>query len=209
MFGTLREKLKKWVSKNKKETIEPENKKKKISPPKKRNTKKPKSFKKQKDELEQSVEETINAPSKEGFFTKFKKRLTEEKFEEIFEELELILLQNNVAYESVQSIKNSLAEKLIGGNLKEVNLTKELKDAIESILINPPNFIKIIKDSLEVKSPFIIVFSGINGSGKTTTIAKVANYLQINYLFPLPPQILFVQHQSSKSNNTQINSMST
>ena len=178
MFGALKEKLKKWVNKNK-ESPEQQVEK----PKKKKDVKKSKSPKKKKDELEQSLEETINAPIEEkGFFTKFKKRLTEEKFEELFEELEIILLQNNVAYESVESIKNSLAERLIGNDLKEVNLAKELKNSIESILVNPPNFIKSIKDSLEVKSPFIIVFAGINGSGKTTTIAKVANYLQKNKL---------------------------
>jgi len=103
-------------------------------------------------------------------------------FEEMFEELQLILIQNNVAYSAVESIKNSLAERLIGRTLKEVNLTKELKEAIESILINPPNFIGTIKESLEIKKPFVILFAGINGSGKTTTIAKIANYLLKNKL---------------------------
>jgi len=135
-------------------------------------------------ELEESLEETINAPveEKRGFFGGFKKRLTEEKFEEMFEELQMILLQNNVAYEAVESIKKSLETKLIGKTLKEVDLAEELKNAIEELLINPPDFLKTIKDSLEVKSPFVIVFSGINGSGKTTTIAKVAHYLQKNKL---------------------------
>ena len=100
----------------------------------------------------------------------------------MFEELQMILLQNNVAYEAVESIKKSLEEKLIGKTLKEVDLSKELKNSIEELLINPPDFLKTIKDSLEEKSPFVIVFSGINGSGKTTTIAKVANYLKKNKL---------------------------
>ena len=59
-------------------------------------------------------------------------------------------------------------------------MSNELKKAIENILINPPNFLKEIKDSLDKKSPFVILFAGINGSGKTTTIAKVANYLKKN-----------------------------
>ena len=61
-------------------------------------------------------------------------------------------------------------------------MPKELKSAIESLLINPPDFLKTVTDSLEVKSPFVILFAGINGSGKTTTIAKIANYLQKNKL---------------------------
>ncbi|MFH0711572.1 MAG: signal recognition particle-docking protein FtsY [archaeon] len=183
MFDSLKSKLKNWLNKNKDapdtrgyaerrpiaET--PKKEKKKIK------TKKPKN------ELELSLKKTIETPiEKESFFSKFKKRLTEEKFEELFQELEMILLQNNVAYEAVQSIKNSLAEKLIGKILNEVDLSKELKESIESILINPPDFLKEIKNSLEIKKPFVILFAGINGSGKTTTIAKVANYLQKNKL---------------------------
>lgn len=134
-----------------------------------------------KDELEESLEETINAPIEEkGFFGKFKKKLSEEKFDEMFEELEMILIQNNVAYAAVESIKDSLGERLIGKTLKDVDLAKELKESIESLLINPPNIIETIRDSLEIKKPFVILFAGINGSGKTTTIAKVANYLLKN-----------------------------
>ncbi|MFH1451969.1 MAG: signal recognition particle-docking protein FtsY [archaeon] len=134
-------------------------------------------------EQEDSLKKVIETePEEEGFFMKFKKRLTEEMFEEMFEELQIILLQNNVAYEAVESIKESLEEKLVGKTLKEVDIEKELKNAIENLLVNPPNFIEKIKDELKEKSPFIILFAGINGSGKTTTIAKVASLLQKNNL---------------------------
>jgi len=188
MFGKLKEKLKSWVSKNKGEEIieEPTKKKKKTTKKKPAKPKKGKKTKEEtpsKDKLEESLEETINAPVEEkGFFGKFKKKLTEEKFEEMFEELQLILIQNNVAYSAVEKIKESLEEKLVGKTLKEIDLSKELKDSIEKLLINPPDFLKTIKDSLEIKQPFVILFAGINGSGKTTTIAKVANYLQKNKL---------------------------
>ena len=175
MFKSLKEKLKSWVNKN--EVAEaPSKSKKEVK-------KEAKAKKQPKEKLEQSLKETIESPTEEkGFFVKFQKRLTEEKFEELFEELGVILIQNNVAYSAVESIKNSLAEKLIGKTLKEIDLSGELKNSIESILINPPNFLEEIKGSLEVKHPFIILFSGINGSGKTTTIAKIANYLQKNKL---------------------------
>ena len=186
MFGKLKEKLKSWVTKNKEEGTEKTPKKERKITEKKAITKKKEKISKKeehKDALEESLNKTINTPAEEkGLFNKFKKKLTEEKFDEMFEELSLILIQNNVAYEAVEAIKNSLAEKLIGKTLKEIDLSKELKEAIESLLINPPNFIKTIKDSLEVKSPFVILFAGINGSGKTTTIAKVTNYLQKNKL---------------------------
>ena len=202
MFGKLKEKLKGWIKKNKEEEIleeTPKKKEKKVKETKKKTEKKEKISKKKereieqtnieeivvptKDELEESLKETINAPVEEkGFFGKFKKKLTEEKFDEMFEELQLILIQNNVAYSAVESIKDSLGERLIGKTLKDIDLAKELKESIEELLINPPDFIKTIKDSLEVKKPFVILFAGINGSGKTTTIAKVAHYLQKNKL---------------------------
>ena len=179
MFGTLKEKLKKWITKNKDVENPTKKIKVKLKEPK---IKLPKAKKEtlKKDELEESLKKTIETPIKENFLSKFKKRLTEEKFNELFQELETILLQNNVAYEAVQSIKLSLAERLINKPQKEINLSKELKEAIESILINPPDFLKEIKESLEIKQPFVILFAGINGSGKTTTIAKVAHLLQKN-----------------------------
>ena len=191
MFGALKEKLKGWLKK----AEEPVEKTKKIKVKLKAEEpiiKLPKPKKKKptnnqqpttNNQLEQSLEETINAPAEsQGFFSKFHKKLTTEKFEELFEELEMILLQNNVAYGAVESIKESLEEKLVGKSLKDVNLAQELKDSIESLLINPPSFLNDIKESLDVKKPFVILFAGINGSGKTTTIAKVANYLQKNKL---------------------------
>ena len=142
-----------------------------------------------KETKEEEVEEVEEEPEKEveeepkekkSFLSKFSKILDEEKFEELFTELQIILLQNNVAYETVEAIEESLKKSLVGKPTKEVNLAKELKSAIESLLINPPNFLEEIKKS--ESKPFIILFSGINGSGKTTTIAKVAHYLQQNKL---------------------------
>jgi fused signal recognition particle receptor len=105
----------------------------------------------------------------------FQKALTEEKFEKLFDELELILLQNNVAYEATENIKISLKEKLIGESAK-TNIEQALKESIEELLINPPNLIEQIKEKNE--KPFVILFAGINGSGKTTTIAKLAHFLK-------------------------------
>jgi len=207
MFGALKDKLKNWVKKNKEEEIEEEiteekpkkkttkktvkkkeTKTKKKTP--KKETKKPtpepkeeekksffSKFKKKSEEEDTTKEEP---KQKKSILSKFQKSLDQEKFDELFEELELILLQNNVAYSAVESIKESLEEKLIGKTLKEIDLAKELKQSIESLLINPPNFLDEIKSS--ESKPFVILFSGINGSGKTTTIAKVTNYLQKNKL---------------------------
>jgi fused signal recognition particle receptor len=183
MFGSLKEKLKNWISKNKEEeTVEElpkEKTKKKTTKPKKTKTTK-KEKPKEEIKKEELKEEVIEKPKeRKSFFSKFQKELTEEKFDELFEELQIILLQNNVAYETVEAIGKSLKESLVGKPLKDVDLSEELKKSIQDLLINPPNFLKEIKSA---DKPFVILFSGINGSGKTTTIAKIANYLQKNKL---------------------------
>ncbi|MBT6689924.1 signal recognition particle-docking protein FtsY [archaeon] len=184
MFGKLKEKLKNWVSKNKEEEIvetvptTTNKKSKSVSKPKKISPKK-ESKKKVAIEEPKAKEEPIITPKK-SIFSKFQKTLTQEKFDNLFQELQIILLQNNVAYETVEAIEASLSKPLVGKPMKKVNLATELKTAIESLLINPPNFINQIKSS--DSKPYIILFAGINGSGKTTTIAKVAHYLQKNKL---------------------------
>lgn len=111
-----------------------------------------------------------------------KRALTEDRFDSMFEELELILLQNNVAYHAIDSIRESLKSKLVGNSLRDIDLAEELKNSIKEVLIDSPDFIKTIKDSLKEKSPYVILFSGINGAGKTTTIAKIVYLLQKNNL---------------------------
>ena len=123
-------------------------------------------------------EEHIEEPEKPGFFDFFKSKITEEKFEELFSDLELALLQNNVAISAVDHIKKTLKQDMIGKSPSDINIKQLLKKALEDILINPPNLIKLIKDKLKEKRPFIIAFVGINGSGKTTSIAKVASLLK-------------------------------
>tara|TARA_Y100000310_G_scaffold341416_1_gene440481 strand:+ start:1725 stop:2780 length:1056 start_codon:yes stop_codon:yes gene_type:complete len=182
MFNSLKEKLKGWIKRNEspeeiKEIIEETRKENEEISKKKA---KKKSLKREKNISSKKEKITSEEPIKKSFFQKFQKSLTEERFEEMFKELETILLQNNVAYETVESIKKSLEEKLIGKNLNEINLSEELKKSIKEILIDPKNFLEEIKFSLKEKTPYIILFTGINGSGKTTTLAKIANYLQKN-----------------------------
>ncbi len=157
MFNSLKKKLKKWVDKNKEEVGS-------------------KKTEKKTEKKKQKKNETKEGKKEKSFLSKFQKIIDKEKFEELFEELQLILLQNNVAYETVDAIQNSLGKSIIGKPAREVDISKELKKSIEAILINPPNFTKEIKES--ESKPFVILFSGINGSGKTTTIAKIAYYLQ-------------------------------
>jgi fused signal recognition particle receptor len=124
------------------------------------------------------------APSGFGFFSKIKKflaasKLTQEQFDEAFEELELTLLENNVALESVDVIRQHLSSQLVNKDIKkdkvDVTIIESLKEAILSVVKEPPNIFQAIT---EKKEPYVILFFGINGTGKTTTIAKLAHMLK-------------------------------
>lgn len=154
---------------------------------------KPTAVKKKKKEEEKKGEEKKEAPVLEikedkGFFgalkeTLFKTSLSEEKFEEIFWELEVILLENNVAVEVIELIKKNLKKELVEtkvlrGELHDI-ITGSLRESIEeTFTVEPLDIISRAKE----KKPFVIVFVGINGSGKTTTIAKIAHLLKENAL---------------------------
>lgn len=127
-------------------------------------------------------------PKKETLFEKIKEKITtkkinEKQFEEMFSELELMLLENNVALEVIDKIKESLKMDLVNVPIerKEIeNIVKEnLKESLEELFnIKGIDLIKEIKEKKE--KPYVILFLGVNGSGKTTTIAKIAHLLKEN-----------------------------
>jgi len=147
-------------------------------------------LKEEKEKLEKEQAEEQKKEEKEekkGFFQRLKKvfsyTLTESAFEGIFSELELSLLESNVAIEVVETLKEKLKKELVGKQLKKEKIQTEiqesLKKAIEEILIEPTDLIEQIKEHKKSsKEPYKILFFGINGAGKTTSIAKICNLLQ-------------------------------
>jgi len=132
--------------------------------------------------------EVIEPEEKKSFFDKIKqtittKKINESQFEDIFYELELALLENNVALEVIEKIKDDLKKEIVDKPLPrsriEDIIENTLKDSINDLFIeNKFNIPDRVKDN--PKRPFVICFVGINGSGKTTTIAKMANLLKNN-----------------------------
>lgn len=139
-----------------------------------------------KDEKKESREEAIKRIRIKDRFRIGKIKISEERFKDFYDELRLILWQNNVAEGVVDYIEERLKSEIVGREIKkkefEEFIRENLREVIRNVLINPPNFIEIIKNRLKEKKPFVIVFFGINGSGKTTTIAKIAYLLKKNNL---------------------------
>jgi fused signal recognition particle receptor len=135
-------------------------------------------------DLEKSQEEFEEIEEKkEGFFKKLfseKKKITNEQFEEYSEDLEMILLENNVALEIAEKLIEEIKEQIVNKELSkkeiETAITNTLEEKIKEVLVEPFDILKEIKEKKE--GPYTILFCGINGAGKTTTIAKIASLLK-------------------------------
>lgn len=139
------------------------------------------------EKLQQIEQEETETPKKLGFFQRIKEKIgkakiSEKDFDEYKDDLEMLLLENNVALEVAEKIIENLKEKLIDKEFPKKDLLKEiqnvLKEIIEDVLIEPFDIIQAIKDKRKTGKPYVILFCGINGSGKTTTIAKVTEMLK-------------------------------
>jgi fused signal recognition particle receptor len=112
------------------------------------------------------------------------KELKEKDIEDILSQLEISLLESDVASEVIDSIKSDLKEKLIGTKVDKKEIEKFVKDSlIQSIsgLFDDAEKIDLfsnIDSKKESGEPYLILFVGINGVGKTTTLAKLAYLLQ-------------------------------
>jgi len=135
-------------------------------------------------QIEKSIETELEHSLKtkrsiEGVVTTEKKSsrgISEEKLDDLLWELEVGLLESDVAYSVIESIKRDIKEELKyatfeRGKINEI-VENVLKNAISHVLKSSEiDFLDFIKNS---KKPIVIMFVGVNGSGKTLAIAKIA-----------------------------------
>ena len=114
------------------------------------------------------------------------KELTEKDLTKVLSELEIALLQSDIAQEVIDVIVTKLKSELIGTKLeKEQNAANIVQIKFRNAIVemfSRSGEVDLIKKIIEKKDkrggPFIVVFLGINGTGKTTTVAKVAHFLR-------------------------------
>ena len=125
-----------------------------------------------------------------GFFDKLKQGLskTKESFnekinnvfknfrkvdEDLLEELEEALIMSDVGMETSMKIIENLRDKIKTDKIEDADLVKQaLREQIEEILDS-------VDSDLKLKTkPLVILFVGVNGVGKTTSIGKIANNLR-------------------------------
>ncbi len=129
-------------------------------------------------------EETYGAARKQSrsAISLFEKELDEKTLNDLLWEIELAMLENNVAEEAACKICENVKNSLIGRKVRRGDLARvvkaKIREAIEDLFSNEELDIeKIIKENKLKNRPTLVIFFGFNGTGKTTTIAKFANLL--------------------------------
>jgi fused signal recognition particle receptor len=107
--------------------------------------------------------EVLNTPVSELFV---RRRVDES----LFRELEAALLEADCGVAATQWVLDSLRRK-------KIEESEELKRALKDVLMELLGPLERVLDVTRAK-PFVIMVAGVNGSGKTTSIGKLAKWMQ-------------------------------
>ncbi len=132
-------------------------------------------------ELQQIVDTRKSIEQSVPLEQKTAKVIDDAKLDELLWELEIGLLESDVAYSVIQSIKNDIKKELSSVPFYKSKTSEFvetiLKNAVLHVLKrNEFHFIDFIKK--QQKKPVVIMFVGVNGTGKTLAIAKIASLLK-------------------------------
>ncbi|TFG19231.1 MAG: signal recognition particle-docking protein FtsY [Promethearchaeota archaeon] len=113
--------------------------------------------------------------------------LNESNMEKIFAELELTLIRNDVAVDVATEICEITKKNLVGEKVGVFSVKKSLleavRNAIEELLSMEDitfNLIDRINEKKKSNLPYVILVLGVNGTGKTTTIARLCQLFKNN-----------------------------
>ena len=112
--------------------------------------------------------------TKESIAHKMRQLFLKNKIGDAFyDELEEILISADVSVKTAEEVVEEVKQEAIGNKIKDEKfVTDLLKDVLEETLNEAP--------MPEIQYPCVMMFVGVNGVGKTTTIGKVANYFVRN-----------------------------
>ncbi|MGA8303307.1 MAG: signal recognition particle-docking protein FtsY [Thermoplasmata archaeon] len=110
------------------------------------------------------------------------RQLKEPTIEAVLDDLEIVLLQSDVALKVVERLRRDLRKELVGRKLR---IGVEAEEAIRSCLerstramLDRPGVDIVSAIRAQTPKPYTILFVGVNGTGKTTTVAKFAGWLR-------------------------------
>lgn len=183
MFKFFKEKIAGWTKKIAGEAKESEEEKEKEQK-EKQEKEEPEKKKGEKEIRLEKAEKKEEQEEKTGFFSRIRSKISKatiskDDFEKEAEDLKMLLLENNVAYEAAEKIIGELRKRIVGKEFLKKEAESIVRDSLKDIILEviPPAY-DLMNRVREGKSPYVILFVGINGSGKTTTIAKVADWLK-------------------------------
>jgi fused signal recognition particle receptor len=110
--------------------------------------------------------------------------IEEEDLEDPLWELEMALLESDVEMNVAEAILETIREKLIGESRRQVDTTAELvsealHDALLDVIsVGQFDFDGRVEQLVAEDAPAVIIFTGVNGVGKTTSIAKLSQYFE-------------------------------
>ena len=111
--------------------------------------------------------------------------LKAEKLRPVLSDFKLSLVENDVAFPVAERICDEMEKRLDGVQIKRLEDRKKIVKAnlrevlLETMLTNDKiDLLMAIEEKRKKGEPYVIVFVGINGTGKTTTIAKFAQFLK-------------------------------
>ncbi len=111
--------------------------------------------------------------------------LKAENLNPILSDFKMSLAENDVAFPVADKICDELEKRLTGVQVKRMeDRTKIVEDNLRQVLLEvmqtkqPIDLLQLIDEKRKKAEPFSMMFVGINGTGKTTTIAKVAQFLR-------------------------------
>ena len=116
---------------------------------------------------------------KKGFFGRLSERITnaingyQEIDESLYDELEEILITSDIGMSTTMRIMEDLKDHIKFNNIKDPN---RVKDSLVNVITWSID--KGDRNKLSTKTPLVILMVGINGGGKTTTIAKLGHRLK-------------------------------
>lgn len=115
------------------------------------------------------------------------KTISEKDLDNALWELEVSLLENDVSMKACEKVIEDLKEELKGTKVgltdrKKGFIQDALREAVSHIVeSNPLNLEAAIEQKKKEGTPLVILFLGFNGTGKTTTIAKLGHVLKKKY----------------------------
>ena len=141
-------------------------------------------FRRKKKEASDDESEDEDKKEKSGGFLSFikEKSISEDDVEDILFELELGLLEADVAMDVSSVVVESVKNDLVGQKIKrssdiEEYTYKALKNAVAKIInIEGKSMTELLEEKVAQGEPLVVMLVGINGTGKTTTIGKLSNY---------------------------------